>query len=326
MNFLKRFFITTAIILLAYSSFYSIYSLTFFNVQGIYAGFLAEYNINNIVINCIIALPVLFLAIYFITGSFVNKENLSAVDFQKNLVKIVFLLITCTTLVILVNEVFTPIIARRQEDIKLASLRYASAITEGELAIKEKNLTKAKQMLFLLASIDPKGKITQEYRLSVSKLESEDISTQTVNTEAVINNNIQNAATYFKSAQDFYLKGDFYSAHYYYLLAFSLDSSREDARQEASNCWNIIIAKGMSEEDKNKRKYELDKREAYSALISTDFETAYRIFYELSIQNEKDKEVAKYLIESKEKLEKVSVFLDEYNTNLRFVNADNVFF
>jgi tetratricopeptide (TPR) repeat protein len=120
------------------------------------------------------------------------------------------------------------------------------------------------------------------------------------------------ASEYLARAQDFYSQEDYFSAHYYAVLANRLDSSRQDARRLAARAWEKIASLQPSRDDEEVRALFRTKKEGYAALVrEQDSLKAYYIFNNLAKSYPQDPDVARYLEESRKQVEAISYFLDE---------------
>jgi tetratricopeptide (TPR) repeat protein len=138
------------------------------------------------------------------------------------------------------------------------------------------------------------------------------------------------ASEYLARAEDFFSQEDYFSAHYYAVIALRLDGSRRDARRLAARAWEKISGQEPSREDQEARDLFLAKKEGYDALVRMqDPLKAYAIFNKLAAVYPNDPDVARYLEESREQVKEISYFLDEAEQaegvpgvgNILFVNV-----
>ena len=129
---------------------------------------------------------------------------------------------------------------------------------------------------------------------------------------------------------------DYYSAHYYSMMAYRLapgtDPNREKALKVGSAAWNKIgegLASAKMGEDREL--YET-KRRGYDAIQSGDYLSAYYIFKELYDKGhapgskKSDPDVERFLTVSKQGMLSSFFFMDETGNIKQFEAARNVFF
>lgn len=137
------------------------------------------------------------------------------------------------------------------------------------------------------------------------------------------------ALEYFRMAQGYFGRGDFYSAHLYATRAADIDPGRADARRLAAQAWARIegsVPRGESPEHTLFAR----KKDGYTALVSNDPLTAYYIFTDLKRTNPKDPDVVRYYGMSLAAVKRISFFTDEFslfdavpgNTGLLFRNGN----
>ncbi len=120
------------------------------------------------------------------------------------------------------------------------------------------------------------------------------------------------AGEYLARAEIFYSQEDYFSAHYYAVLASRLDNSRQDARRLAARAWEKVTGQERSQADEAGRALFRTKKEGYEALVrAQDPLKAYYIFNDLAAAYPDDADVARYLEESGRQVAAISYFLDE---------------
>jgi hypothetical protein len=120
------------------------------------------------------------------------------------------------------------------------------------------------------------------------------------------------AAEYLARAQEFFDREDYFSAHYYAVLASRLDGDRREARRLAARAWEKITGLELTLEDEAASLLYRTKKEGYDALVRAgDPLKAYYIFHDLAKTYPGDPDVARYLEDSRQQVAAISYFLDE---------------
>lgn len=135
-----------------------------------------------------------------------------------------------------------------------------------------------------------------------------------------------------QKAGELYKADDFFGAHYLSVQAEKLcgpnDPNIFDARDMANKAWNSLQA-AQKEELTAGNLFFRKKWEGYKALNSQDFEEAYYIFNDLSLEDARkarDPDVVRYLKISRDNLLEKYFFIDETYDASRFESAKNISF
>ncbi len=134
------------------------------------------------------------------------------------------------------------------------------------------------------------------------------------------------------SGREFYLKAlsyferkDYFSAHYYAALAARVDPSLTEAPRLAARSWEALSTASGGSTGAQKNDFFMRKLEAYSLLRAGDFIGAFREFTILARENSLDRDVRRYLEESRVELEKAAFFKDEADRALAARAYDGFF-
>ncbi len=121
------------------------------------------------------------------------------------------------------------------------------------------------------------------------------------------------AANAITIAEKAFGEGDYFSAHYWATFAFELDPEQKSAAMKlARESWNAITELEPDRADRKEFERYQNKVSGYRALDRGDPIEAYRIFLELSGEEEgrSDPDVSEFLERSREAAEKVSYYVD----------------
>ncbi len=137
-------------------------------------------------------------------------------------------------------------------------------------------------------------------------------------------------------AQEANARLDYYSAHYYAMLAYRLardtDPNRDVALRVASAAWNSLSEGLAEEESAPDRELFATKKKGYDAIQRGDYLSAYYVFLglrekELSDADGKaDPDVSRFLDVSRQGLLDAFFFMDETGNMKRFETSRDVFF
>lgn len=128
---------------------------------------------------------------------------------------------------------------------------------------------------------------------------------------------------------------DYYTTHYYAMMAYRLapatDPNGQVALRLASTAWNRISEGLASIEMEGDRLLHETKQEGYDAIQRGDFLSAYYVFLELRRQEEssgvgKDPDVERFLEVAKQGVLDSFFFMDETGNMKRFESSRDVFF
>ena len=141
-----------------------------------------------------------------------------------------------------------------------------------------------------------------------------------------------NALQMIEKARELYAAKDFFGAHYLSVQAEKLcgpnDPNIYEAKDIANKAWSGLQA-AQREELTAGNIFFRKKWEGYKALNNKNFEEAYYIFNDLSLEDARkarDPDVARYLKIAREELLEKYFFIDEtYDAN-RFESAKNIYF
>ena len=135
-----------------------------------------------------------------------------------------------------------------------------------------------------------------------------------------------------QKAREFFEAKDYFAAHYLSVQAERLcepnDPNVFDAKDMASKAWNKLQA-AQKEEPSEGNLFFRKKLEGYKHLNNGNFEEAYYIFNDLSLENERkarDPDVVRYLKISRDQLLEKFFFIDEtYDASL-FESSKDIYF
>ncbi len=112
-------------------------------------------------------------------------------------------------------------------------------------------------------------------------------------------------------ARFYYDNKDYYSANYYAAFAAKLEPGWADAQRLAAQAMEKIVGLPDTTKDTQQAEQYRKKTEAYRILMSGDAVNAYYSFLQLSAQYPKDKDIARYLEQSRTDVQDTSYFIDE---------------
>lgn len=140
------------------------------------------------------------------------------------------------------------------------------------------------------------------------------------------------AAENATSGREFYLKAlayfeqkDYFSAHYYAALAARVDPRLTEAPRLAARAWEALSTASGGGAGAQKNDFFMRKLEAYSLLRAGDYIGSFREFTSLARENSLDRDVRRYLEESRVELEKAAFFKDEADRALAARAYDGFF-
>lgn len=135
-----------------------------------------------------------------------------------------------------------------------------------------------------------------------------------------------------QKARECFNSKDYFAAHYLSVQAERLcgpnDPNIDEAKDMANQAWNKLQA-AQKETPTEGNLFFRKKLEGYKYLINGNFEEAYYIFNDLSLEGERkarDPDVVRYLKESRDKLLEKFFFIDETYDASRFESAKNIYF
>ncbi len=261
-----------------------------------------------------------------------TKKTFSAKLFHQIVSSTLVLFLVFTLIYTILAEIFLPAKYIAQDDLEYRTQIAKEFYKNAEDALKENNLTAARQNINLYLDIDPKrqsalGILDTINKKTVAPGDSEK-SEAGISKEQ--NQPLNMTAEQLIAQAETYMKAeDYFSAHYYASRAFQIDGTRVDAKRMASQAWEKIAQFKPDEKDTAKRTLFQTKRDGYDAFMQNDFIKAYYIFNELSKQTVKDPDVQEFLMKSLEEMNKISFFSDEAiqtshlpgRKNIIFINA-----
>ncbi len=112
-------------------------------------------------------------------------------------------------------------------------------------------------------------------------------------------------------AEQYYQREDYFSAHYYANLAFTIDPSRRDAQRLAAQAREMIVSKDLSQMEAEEKRLFEKKRVGYEQFVNEEFFKAYHTFRELKESYPDDADVNSYLLKSQTELSRETFFLEE---------------
>ena len=148
----------------------------------------------------------------------------------------------------------------------------------------------------------------------------------------IVNESSMSAQEMAQKASELLLAKDFFGAHYLAVQAERLaqpeSSCKEQAAATAKKSWEFLQAAQMEEPTAGNIFFR-KKMQGYTNLVNGNFEEAYYIFHDLSMEDARkarDPDVIRYLNESQNILLKNYFFIDETYDASRFESANNIIF
>ncbi|MFA6506000.1 MAG: hypothetical protein WCT14_07875 [Treponemataceae bacterium] len=122
--------------------------------------------------------------------------------------------------------------------------------------------------------------------------------------------------------------GRYYDAHWLATLGERLAkpgaSEKASATRLATDAWNAISATEPSDANKSAFSLYKRKRDGYAALLAEDWIRAYFIYEELSLTQQNDPDVSRFLKVSAEGIKSISFFANEVGASIGAVDIDVV--
>lgn len=197
---------------------------------------------------------------------------------------------------------------------------YRKQATDG---VNAGNLRAALDAIDRYLAIDPGSKEMAEQRLVVAgKAAQQPAPAPSVEGAASAEENVQ---ALIEKARSAFVRKDWSSANYYAQYAASLDPRRADAQRLASQAENMISAGSESKDAKTSELF-LQKRQAYSLLMSGDSLAAYYSFVDLEAKNPQDPDIKTYLAAAGDKLKAVTFFLEDARKMETLPGAQGILF
>jgi len=177
----------------------------------------------------------------------------------------------------------------------------------------------------LYLAIDPGNKEMAEQRLVVAgKAVKQPAPAPAPSVEGAASAE-ESAEALIEKARSASARQDWYSANYYAQYAASLDPRRADAQRLASQAENMLSAASGSKDVKTSELF-LQKRQAYSLLMSGDPLAAYYSFIDLAARDPKDPDITTYLAEASNKLKAVTFFVEDARKMETLPGAQGILF
>jgi hypothetical protein len=204
-----------------------------------------------------------------------------------------------------------------------ASSRFNQALTSLGTALNSEDANGARMALDIIVAIDRGDPRLIEPSKRLDNLELKESRAKATEQASAENEapsalggrrqaDLEGAKAAWKSANEFYGKGDWYNAHWQATLAFRLDPTLVDAKRLAALAWEELSRTiGETPGDREKMAFYEKKLEGYGLLRSEDFVGAWRIFVALDKDHRDDIEVRRYLAESLAGIERTAFFRDE---------------
>ena len=272
---------------------------------------LIEFSKNIVPVHCTAIL--ISYSLIFPASIERSRKGISA-PFHKLISTALVIFLVLTLFYMLLNEWVLPGLHRHQQDRIYNTTIAREFIENGKQARKEHSFKDALGFYKSYLQIDPEN----------AEIESEisEISKQIINSESNASDETSipveerqlsdhNADELFARAEAYFRNLDFYSAHYYFSLAYKIDNSRIDAQRLASRAWGKISEYAPDKADAQKYALYDRKKDAYSAFTDGNYFNAYYLFKALYEEDNTDPDFEIYLGKSLQKVKEESFFIDE---------------
>ena len=241
------------------------------------------------------------------------------------------LFLVLTLLYTFLQEWVGPNLYTRTEGMRYLTERGRDFLSKADEAVNRRDFEEASVYLDDYLFIDPKNDEVREKLSSVQSrirpvIEQEEEDPSGRPRHMILD---QTPLDFLERAKKYYDERDYYSAHYYASLAYSLNDRLAEAQRLASRAWDRIGEAEASAKDEETSLLFRKKKAAYTALQDGRPLEAYYMFTELLSENPRDPDIRKYLALAEEETVKISFFLDEAakvltlagNRNLVFINS-----
>ena len=252
---------------------------------------------------------------------------------------VMILSIVLVTLLVLVNEVFSPLVQKKKHYVEEAPHLLSEYIKLGRECLKEQNYVLAHRYGTQILKIKPgmfEGRDLIDRSEAVLKaikkipVISEGKSYQEMLPFKEIGN--ESVAALIQKARKALDERSWFEAHYYAQLALTAAGNKDinaaEARRLASVAWNNLTEAPEGAKSKAQQLF-AKKREAYKALSKGDNVEAYYQFLEIAAQDEtwsSDPDVTQFLKISRERVENQCFFIDETEKRQIFETYMDVYF
>lgn len=288
-----------------------VYGFLFMKLRDIAAAYRFEYILNTAILNFAGVFPAIALFTVLSGVGFPTGET----RLRSFLPPTIAIILLATIAHGMLHQVAVPAIRAKNSVISAISRQYEVAMTELPKAIKAKDRLEAERHGRTLRILDAKGKEAILLLKDLEKLRLDVPVEDSQANQSLKREEMSLAADYYRKALDFFSKEDWYSAHYYFSRAFSLDPSRGDAQRLAAETEDRIALLGLSSEDRQRRNLAAKKIDAYQSLMSGDHLRAYALFSEL-LWSSPDAEIRRYAAEAEQKLRTSAFYLEEMDDTL----------
>lgn len=210
-----------------------------------------------------------------------------------------------------------PGVRRAQETYESLSSLFRDALSDAEAALEAGDLARARERVSLAGAIDSTENayklLNEEVQRSVLRArQSEDPPAREPEPQPLPPDTGASAYELYQRARDYFLRGDFYSAHWYAGKALILDPSRRDARKLQAEAWERITTPVEDPADRARAGFHERKAAAYALLQSEAYLEAYRAFTDLGREDPDDPDVQRYRKESLDRLARTAFFGEDF--------------
>jgi hypothetical protein len=225
------------------------------------------------------------------------------------------------------TELVQPGIYKRKQAIIQKTEMMSSFKTQAHDYYKDGNFEEAQRFIDYYLRFDKNNTEMERMLRNVHERNRIGEDNDPTGTEQSVSRNMDRSpAELLKTAGIYFEQEDYLSAHYYAILAHSIDSTREEAKNLADRAWEELKKAGIDARSREETLLYSRKQEAYTVLKQGDPVRAYYLFLSLINQYPQDPDIKKYFRESLETVEKAAFFKQEVEVLESIPGFKNIFF